>query len=109
MFPNTDGQTEITFPHQVHAAVAYSGIDRLTLEVGVRWEGWSSFDELRIELEQPVNGVTTSVSPRDWHDTLTLTTGGRYQLSDQIALLAGFVWGEDPIPDAQGRIGGFRA
>ncbi|MCI0749833.1 MAG: outer membrane protein transport protein [Nevskiales bacterium] len=99
IFPNTGASTDITFPQQLHVALAYSGIDRTTLEVGLRWEDWSSFNELRIELEQPVAGMSTSISPRDWHDTLTLTTGGRYRLNDRVALLAGFVWGEDPIPD----------
>lgn len=98
-FPDTAGQTSITFPDQLHAAFAYSGIDKLTVELGLRWEGWSSYDELRVELAQPVNGATTVVTPKNWRNTLTLTMGGRYRLSDGVHLLAGYVRGEDPIPD----------
>lgn len=98
-FPNTSGRTDITFPQQLYAAIAYKGFDRLTLEAGIRWEGWSSYDQLAFTVDTAVNGATSIVSPKNWNDTLALTLGGRYRLKDGVYLLAGYTGGEDPIPN----------
>ena len=47
LFPNTSGNSHITLPRVVQFGVDYKGFNRLTLETGMRWEGWSSFKELR--------------------------------------------------------------
>lgn len=98
LFPNTKGETTITFPQQLHIAVAYRGFYRLTIEAGVRWEGWSSYDTLDIQLEEEVNGSTRSTTPQNWDDTFSILMGGRYNISDRLALLAGYIHGNDPIP-----------
>ncbi len=98
-FPNSSVEATIDFPAQLHAAFAYSGFKKTIVEMGVRWENWSSYGELRFDTSRPINGVTTFARPADWNDTLTLTTGGRYELSEQTRLLFGFVLGQDPIPD----------
>lgn len=97
-FPKSSIKTSIDFPAQAHAAFAYSGVDKMVLEMGVRWENWSSYDELRFRTSQTINGVNSFVKPTNWNDTLTLTLGGRYELNDKTRLLAGFVRGQDPIP-----------
>jgi long-chain fatty acid transport protein len=98
-FPNSAIEVSIDFPQQVHAAFAYSGFEKMVIEAGVRWEDWSSYDELRFETAELVNGGTTSTRPTNWRDTYTLTLGGRYELNDKTRLLAGFVRGQDPIPN----------
>lgn len=93
---NSGGETEITLPPQFSAGVAFKGIDKLILEAGVRWEGWSKFKELNIQLD---NG-SSSVTPRNWKDNWGLNLGGRYQLDDRVALLAGYVYGDSAVPDS---------
>jgi long-chain fatty acid transport protein len=93
---NSGGKTDITLPPQFTAGVAYKGIDRLILEAGVRWEGWSKFKELNIQLD---NG-SSSVTPRNWKDNWGANIGGRYQLDDTVALLAGYVYGDSAVPDS---------
>ena len=93
---NSGGKTEVKLPQQVTAAIAYKGIDALTLEVGLRWEDWSAFDQLAITLD---NGQT-SVTPRNWKDSWGLNLGGRYQYDQTVALLAGYVFGNSAVPDS---------
>jgi len=93
---NSGGKTDITLPQQVTAALCYKGINALTLEAGMRWEGWSSFDKLSIALD---NGQTQT-TPRDWRDSWGLNLGGRYQLNDTVALLGGYVYGNSSVPDS---------
>jgi long-chain fatty acid transport protein len=93
---NSSGKTDITLPQQVTAAVSYKGIDALTLEAGLRWEGWSSFDKLTIGLD---NG-SSSDTPRNWKDSWGFNLGGKYRLNDTVALLAGYVYGNSSVPDS---------
>ena len=93
---NSAGSTDLTLPPQFTAAVAFKGIDKLVLEAGVRWEGWSKFKELAIGLD---NGQR-SVTPRNWSDAWGLNAGGRYQVDENVALLAGYVYGDSPVPDS---------
>jgi len=90
------GSADITLPPQFTAAVAYKGLDKLVLEAGLRWEGWSKFKELAIHTD----GNPPSVTPRDWKDSWGLNAGGRYQVDETVALLAGYVYGDSPVPDS---------
>uniref|UniRef100_C6E9D1 Membrane protein involved in aromatic hydrocarbon degradation n=1 Tax=Geobacter sp. (strain M21) TaxID=443144 RepID=C6E9D1_GEOSM len=90
------GNTDLTLPPQFTASAAFKGIDKLVLEAGVRWEGWSKFKELAIHVD---NGQP-AVTPRNWKDSWGGNAGGRYQMNDTVALLAGYVYGDTPVPDS---------
>ncbi|MBJ6750346.1 OmpP1/FadL family transporter [Geomonas anaerohicana] len=93
---NSGGKTDLTLPPQFTAGVAYKGIDKLTMEAGVRWEGWSKFKNLDIRLD---NGQSVSTQ-RDWKDSWGLNLGGRYQFDPRVALSAGYVYGGTAVPDS---------
>ncbi len=95
LFQDTPGSTDITLPKQVHVGIFYKGFYPLTFEVALRWEGWSSYDRLKIELD---NGLIQDTE-KDWKDTYSVNLGAKYQLNDSIALLAGYLYGGNPIPD----------
>ncbi|MFO0792545.1 MAG: outer membrane protein transport protein [Candidatus Brocadiaceae bacterium] len=99
LFPHTDAHSDITLPQQVFTGICYKGFNPLTLEAGLRWEGWSSFDELKIDLDQQVAGVTQSVTKKDWNDTYAPTLGAQYQFNKTFALLAGYSYEQTPVPD----------
>lgn len=98
-FPDTDGKTTITLPRQLSAGLSFEASPRLILEAGMRWEDWSSFDRLKIGLDQPVAGQRSLVQQRDWHDSLAFNLGGRYRFNDTFALLAGYLYSRNPVPD----------
>lgn len=99
LFPDTSGSTDLTLPQQVHFGIYYKGFYPFTFEVATRWEGWSSFDRLEIKLDKPVAGSAVSVTERNWKDTYSVNLGAKYQLNDEVALLAGYLYGGNPIPD----------
>lgn len=90
------GNTDLTLPPQFTAGAAFKGIDKLVLEAGVRWEGWSKFKELAIHVDNSQPAVT----PRNWKDSWGGNVGGRYQMNDTVALLAGYVYGDTPVPNS---------
>ncbi len=99
LFPATGGRADLSLPEQLSLGLAWQPIEELVVEIGAHWEGWSAFEELRIGLDQPVAGAGEALGARDWDDTWSYSVGGRYALSDRIALLAGYKYGNTPVPD----------
>jgi long-chain fatty acid transport protein len=97
-FPDSEGGTNITLPQQLHAGIAYSGIDNLIIETGIRWEGWSSYDELKIKLYKAPLGQAPPIK-KDWDDTFSYLFGGEYQLNEMVVLRAGYIYADNPVPD----------
>jgi long-chain fatty acid transport protein len=101
-FPNTRAKTKLKLPAQVMAGIHYKGLYPITFEAGMRWEGWSSFDELRVTLDQPIGpppGTAVSVSPRDWHDAFSGNLGVAYHVGENLTLMGGYLFSGNPIPD----------
>jgi long-chain fatty acid transport protein len=96
-FLDSSGRTSIKLPPQVTAGIAYQVSSPLIVEAGVRWEGWSSFKELQLTLD---NGTPLAPTPRDWHDSFGLNVGGKYRLNDSAAVSAGYVFGNSAVPDS---------
>jgi long-chain fatty acid transport protein len=99
LFPTTNGETKICLPRQVSAGIAYQISSKAAIETGIRWEEWSSFDELRITFDSPVAGQTQKLTPKNWDDTFAVNIGGHYHFTDKYTLLLGFLYENNPVPD----------
>ena len=100
IFPSrTSARTELTLPRQAHLGISYRGIEPITFNAAVRWEGWSSYDQLVIDSDLPIAGSTTNVTTKNWNDVYTVIIGTSYQLNDSLALSAGYLYGKNPVPD----------
>lgn len=97
---DTTGDADVRLPQQATFGLAWDASPQLTLEIGGRWEDWSSTEELRVNLDLPVLGQTSDVTPRDWNDTWAVNLGGKYRLNDTVALLAGYLYSDNPVPDS---------
>lgn len=93
-FRDGSGNTSVTLPQQVMAGIAYSGFQNIILEAGLRWEDWESFEDIVIELDSGL----AKVLKRGWKSTFAVNAGVRYQLSRRVAVLAGYLYGEDAVP-----------
>ncbi len=93
--PDMRGKTTLTLPQQLTAGLAYRFTPAWIVEAGVRWEDWSSFDELAIDF-----GTSSMIYPRDWDDTWAFNIGTKYRLNDRVALMAGYLYGDNPVPDS---------
>lgn len=94
-FSDAGGSTNITLPSQGHIGICFKGLEPLTLEAGMRWEGWSSYERLTIRLE---NGMVSN-TPKKWKDTYSANIGAKYQLNESVSLLAGYLYSGNPVPD----------
>jgi long-chain fatty acid transport protein len=93
---DSNGKANIRLPQQATAGISYQLSAPLIIEAGIRWEGWSAFKELQLSLD---NNNPLPATARNWHDTFGANLGGRYRLNDNVALLAGYVYGNSAVPD----------
>jgi long-chain fatty acid transport protein len=79
-----------TLPAIYSWGVAYRPTDRLLLAVDLRY-----FDYRNTELfGEPVRDGGLG-----WQSVFAAAVGGRYQLTDRVALSAGYVYNDNPIPE----------
>jgi len=99
IFPNAGGSVDIELPAQAFFGLCCQGIDRLTIEVGARWEEWSCYEELAFEFDQPVAGSKTKVYEKDWKNVMSYSIGARYNLNNTFAILGGYRFDNNPVPN----------
>lgn len=100
LFPSSvNGRGTINLPEEYFLGIAFKPIERLTWEIGGVLYGWSSFDKLQVEFDQPVNNSLTSVSQKRWNDSWRFQTGVEYKATDWMDLRLSYVYDQSPIPD----------
>jgi len=97
--PFDDSRVEAGFdaPDSFSVSVAHELDDRWTLLGDVTWMGWSSFDELRVEYDNPQQPDT--VEEQNYQDDMRYSVGFDYQHNDRWTLRAGIAYDESPVED----------
>lgn len=96
-----DGKGDVTTPAIIRLGASIKATDKLTLNAGVVYTMWSSYDQLGIEFDPPLLGmVPASVSEKDWDDVFRYQFGVEYALDETWALRAGYIFDETPDPGA---------
>ncbi|TSA07790.1 MAG: hypothetical protein D4R73_09565 [Deltaproteobacteria bacterium] len=104
LFPNGGAHSRFVFPPSLFAGIAYKGLSPWVFECDLTCTGWSTFEELRIDLDRPVkpdgvNPVAVSVQPRNWNDVFAYRFGVNYRWDEAITIRAGYIFDESPVPD----------
>jgi len=100
LFVDTDLKADVTLPASFSVSLAHQ-VNKFTWLTDITWTGWSSFDELRIEYDNPAQ--PDSVTTEDWNDTMRYSVGLDYQYSDSLVLRTGLALDESPIPNKEKR------
>jgi long-chain fatty acid transport protein len=100
LFINTGLSAEVTLPQSFSVSVAHD-MARWKLLADITWTGWSSFEELRIVYDNPLQPPT--VTTENWNDTFRYSVGADYALDEKWTIRGGLAYDETPIPDAEHR------
>lgn len=100
LFLDSDVSAEVTLPASFSISLSHR-VDKITYLADITWTGWSSFDELRIEYDNPAQ--PDSVTTEDWDDSYRYSFGIDYQYSDKMILRTGIALDETPVPNAERR------
>ncbi|HWA74684.1 MAG TPA: outer membrane protein transport protein [Polyangiaceae bacterium] len=92
--PDGDARTKVTLPQTLDLGVAFAPVPEWELELDANWLGWSSFDELALQLpaDQKI------VANRDWRNTIALRVGTEYTYQKRWSGRLGFIWDQGPVP-----------
>jgi len=100
VFPDTKGEGDLDLPPSLTAGVSFKPDNKWTLEFDVTWTGWSTYDELKINFKDSVNGQYSSIQPKKWEDVFAYRFGVKYRMSDHYTFRVGYIFDEAPMPDS---------
>ncbi len=100
IFTNIGGNVELPLPPQMSAGFSYKVTDRVVMEVSGRWEGWSRYENLEFHFDAPPVPGGVPPIPKNWEDVYGFMFGIKYNLDPSLALAAGYLHEENPVPDA---------
>ena len=100
LFTDGDISATVDLPASMSFSVSHR-VDKFTWLADFTWTGWSSFDELRIEYDNPAQ--PDSVTTEDWDDTMRYSIGLDYQYTDRWVLRTGLALDETPVPNKERR------
>ena len=101
LFQNTTGTASVELPAQLHVGYSRQLNDSWKIAFDYLWYEWSSFDELRIEFDNPVQ--PDAVVDEAWDDTSRVALGFEHEGNKPWAYRFGVAYEETPIPDAEHR------
>ena len=96
-----DGGGDITTPAILRFGASAKATEKLTVNAGIVYTMWSSYDQLQINFDPALLGrVPSSTTQKDWDDVFRYQIGAEYALNETWALRAGYIYDETPDPDA---------
>jgi long-chain fatty acid transport protein len=93
--------TEITLPASLDLGVAWKPIDALTLEFDAGWTGWSCYNKLQLQFDNPqFAAFNNKPDPKNWKDVWNYKVGAQYAANKNMDLRVGYAFDNSPTPDA---------
>ena len=89
-------RANVTLPQTAYISGFRKVSDKIDILGTIRWTGWSSFEELRIEFD---NGLPDNVTPTNWDNSTTYSIGMNYHIDDQWILRGGLAFDQTPVSD----------
>jgi long-chain fatty acid transport protein len=96
---STSFRSHIQFPSILGLGYGVELTDTLRLEVDFEWLKFSNFQNLPIDIAQPLPGLPSNV-PENWRDTFTVGFGGDWRFASNWVLRAGYQFYQSPVPDS---------
>lgn len=98
---NRDANLETRWPDRIEAGAAYQLGDGHEVFAHATWTRWSTVDAIDIDVDDSGEYDFDRRETLDLNDTVTARVGGRYRLTDRLALDATLGAATSPMPDEQ--------
>jgi len=98
---DTGATAGVDLPATFMVSIAQEVGDRVELLGDLTWTGWSSFRELRVRYDNPIQPDTLSL--QEWEDVVRVSGGVNFALNDSVILRGGVAFDQEAIPSPQRR------
>ena len=98
-FADTDITGDIDLPSTLSLSLSHQFNDTWTLLADITRTGWSSYDKLVIEFDNPAKDPSEEVN--DWEDVNRYSIGVNFTPSQTWIYRAGIAYDESPVPSAE--------
>lgn len=88
---------DFTTPMNLTFGVAVMPMEKLTVTGDFQYVGWSSYDVLAVDFEDP--NQTDLSSPRNYNNSWIARLGAEYWLTDDFAVRGGLLYDKNPVDD----------
>jgi long-chain fatty acid transport protein len=95
LLPKGNISAKLTTPMNIQGGIGYRVIEQLQLSADFQWVGWSSYDKLAVDFEDPAYDDISR--PRDYEDTYAIRFGAEYFLNNQLSFLGGIYFDKMPV------------
>ena len=85
---------ELPIPSNLHLGAAYKPNDKWLVSAELQYVGWSAYDKLVIEFENP---ALNSTQEKNFSNSMIYRIGGEYYASEKFTLRAGFIYDSTPV------------
>ncbi len=96
-FVDTGASLSVSTPASLSLGGYHEFSDKVAIMGEVAWTDWSSFEELRIEFDNPAQD--DNVTEENWDDSFFVAAGISYKALDNLTFRGGVAYDETPIPD----------
>ncbi|ROS04733.1 long-chain fatty acid transport protein [Sinobacterium caligoides] len=93
---NDKGEAELNLPAILEASFYHAFSDQIAVHASYTRTFWSSFDEIRIQMD---GGQDDIVTPENWDDVNRYALGATYTINDAWKLRVGYAQDETPSND----------
>lgn len=97
-FVDTPATTNVTTPASFSIGAYHEVTPRLAVMADAQWTQWSSFDELRVDFDNPAQAPT--ITTQDWDDSWFAAIGAEFKLNEKLSLRGGVAYDQSPVPDS---------
>lgn len=97
---STTGGADVTLPQMAQVGFYHDLSDTLAIMGELGWMGWSSLDQLVVNLNADLGFGTTLAQNYNWDDVWFFGIGATWQASEQWAIRGGIAYDQSPVPDS---------
>lgn len=92
----SDGNAELDLPDIVAVGIAHEATDRLTLLAEYNHYGWSRFEEIAVEADNP---ALSAVTPQNYKNSHSISLGAQYDATEALTVRGGLQYDTTPTRD----------
>lgn len=96
---DADAKGSIALPDSLSAGISFRPTEKWTFETGIVGTFWSAYDQILIEYKDNETAPTIH-NQKKYKDTIRVNVGAEYQVNQNWAVRAGYVFDQSPVNDS---------